>query len=197
MSALHLLRGYRCVCTSAADRLAIVPMSQEARGLDAGQRLATRLVGAGDNRSASIVNRIAEEERAHVAVGEAHRACAPTGYSVCMCHHVACVCMCVCRCDFSRLLGMSNEHGGCFILHPLVPTTTCTCLHRHAAAESSCADRRLVVLCCPAALLQVSNGLATCVWHWVWTPQLPSGPGCQAWGLNCSKGRSTIRNASW
>lgn len=50
-------------------RLAIVPMSQEARGLDAGQRLATRLVGAGDNRSASIVKRIAEEERAHVAVG--------------------------------------------------------------------------------------------------------------------------------
>jgi hypothetical protein len=52
------------------NRLAIVPMSQEARGLDAGQRLATRLVGCGDNRSASIVSRIAEEERAHVAVGE-------------------------------------------------------------------------------------------------------------------------------
>jgi uncharacterized ferritin-like protein (DUF455 family) len=47
-------------------------MSQEARGLDAGQRLATRLVGSGDKRSASIVNRIAEEERAHVAVGKGH-----------------------------------------------------------------------------------------------------------------------------
>lgn len=44
-------------------------MSQEARGLDAGQRLAARLVGAGDARSASIVSKIAEEERAHVAVG--------------------------------------------------------------------------------------------------------------------------------
>lgn len=52
-----------------AHRLAIVPMSQEARGLDAGQRLATRLVGAGDKRSADIVFQIALEEKAHVAVG--------------------------------------------------------------------------------------------------------------------------------
>ena len=59
-----------CCCCCCIPRLAIVPMSQEARGLDAGQRLATRLVGCGDNRSASIVSRIAEEERAHVAVGE-------------------------------------------------------------------------------------------------------------------------------
>eukprot|EP00878_Enallax_costatus_P038076 GHUV01043224.1.p1 GENE.GHUV01043224.1~~GHUV01043224.1.p1 ORF type:complete len:182 (+),score=57.46 GHUV01043224.1:262-807(+) len=44
-------------------------MSQEARGLDAGKRLAERLVGAGDARSASIVAAIATEERAHVAVG--------------------------------------------------------------------------------------------------------------------------------
>ena len=57
---------------SAGDisaRLAIVPMSQEARGLDSGARLADRLVGWGDNRSAAIVARIAEEEKAHVAVG--------------------------------------------------------------------------------------------------------------------------------
>lgn len=50
-------------------RLAVVPMSQEARGLDAGPRLQGRLVGWGDNRSAAIVGRIAAEERAHVAVG--------------------------------------------------------------------------------------------------------------------------------
>ena len=59
---------------SAGDlnaRLAVVPMSQEARGLDAGQRLAERLVGAGDARTAAIVARIADEERAHVAVGVA------------------------------------------------------------------------------------------------------------------------------
>ncbi|KAF8063064.1 hypothetical protein HT031_003903 [Scenedesmus sp. PABB004] len=57
---------------SAGDlgaRLAVVPLSQEARGLDAGQRLAQRLVGAGDARSAAIVAAIAAEERAHVAVG--------------------------------------------------------------------------------------------------------------------------------
>lgn len=47
-----------------------MPMSQEARGLDAGKRLAERLVGAGDGRSAAVVAAIAEEERAHVAVGE-------------------------------------------------------------------------------------------------------------------------------
>ncbi len=46
-------------------------MSQEARGLDAGARLASRLVGHGDARSAAIVSRIACEERAHVAVGVA------------------------------------------------------------------------------------------------------------------------------
>jgi hypothetical protein len=45
-------------------------MSQEARGLDAGQRLVERLVGAGDRRSAAIVRQIALEEKAHVAVGE-------------------------------------------------------------------------------------------------------------------------------
>ncbi|MCO5549858.1 hypothetical protein L7F22_003332 [Adiantum nelumboides] len=50
-------------------RLAVVPMVQEARGLDSGPRLAGRLVGWGDARSASIVNQIAEEELAHVAVG--------------------------------------------------------------------------------------------------------------------------------
>ena len=45
------------------------PSQQEARGLDAGDRLAKRLVGMGDNRTAAIVWRIAAEERAHVAVG--------------------------------------------------------------------------------------------------------------------------------
>ncbi|GAB4823905.1 hypothetical protein N2152v2_010951 [Parachlorella kessleri] len=50
-------------------RLAIVPMSQEARGLDAGKRLAEKLVGWGDNRTAAIVHQIALEERNHVAVG--------------------------------------------------------------------------------------------------------------------------------
>lgn len=37
---------------------------QEARGLDAGARLADRLTGHGDVRTAAIVLRIAEEEKA-------------------------------------------------------------------------------------------------------------------------------------
>lgn len=64
-----LWEGCRASAVDLSARLAIVPLSQEARGLDAGPRLVQRLVGLGDNRSAAIVRRIAEEERAHVAVG--------------------------------------------------------------------------------------------------------------------------------
>ncbi len=59
---------------SAGDvlaRLAVVPCMQEARGLDAGPKLAEKLVGSGDTRSAAVVRRIATEELAHVAVGVA------------------------------------------------------------------------------------------------------------------------------
>ncbi|KAL4448088.1 hypothetical protein ABPG75_005307 [Micractinium tetrahymenae] len=70
MPAHNLLwEGAEASCGDLGARLAIVPMSQEARGLDAGDRLAKRLVGLGDNRTAAIVRRIALEERAHVAVG--------------------------------------------------------------------------------------------------------------------------------
>ncbi len=55
---------------SLSGRLAVVPMSQEARGLDAGPRLVERLRGWGDMRSADIVARIGQEEKAHVAVGK-------------------------------------------------------------------------------------------------------------------------------
>ncbi|GJP79485.1 hypothetical protein CLOP_g9716 [Closterium sp. NIES-67] len=53
------------------DRLAVIPMVQEARGLDAGPRLVERLIGLGDTRSAAVVAKIAQEEVAHVAVGVA------------------------------------------------------------------------------------------------------------------------------
>lgn len=67
----HNLLWEGCIASASdvRERLAVVPMSQEARGLDAGGRLAERLVGMGDNVSAAIVSRIAEEEQAHVAVG--------------------------------------------------------------------------------------------------------------------------------
>jgi len=64
-----LWEGAVATRSDVLDRLAIVPCVQEARGLDAGPRLAERLVGAGDNRTAAIVRRIADEELAHVAVG--------------------------------------------------------------------------------------------------------------------------------
>jgi len=54
---------------SLAARLAVVPCVQEARGLDAGPRLTTRLNSNNDHRTADIVDRISEEELPHVAVG--------------------------------------------------------------------------------------------------------------------------------
>lgn len=63
------LAGCRASAADLSARLAIVPLSQEARGLDAGPRLVEKLVGFGDNRTAAIVRQISEEERAHVAVG--------------------------------------------------------------------------------------------------------------------------------
>nr|XP_043613953.1 uncharacterized protein HI_0077 [Erigeron canadensis] len=52
-----------------AARLAVIPLVQEARGLDAGPRLVKKLIGFGDLRTSNIVAKIAEEEVAHVAVG--------------------------------------------------------------------------------------------------------------------------------
>ncbi|XP_068664106.1 uncharacterized protein [Aristolochia californica] len=54
---------------SVAARLAVIPLVQEARGLDAGPRLVQKLMGFGDHRTSNIVSKIAEEEVAHVAVG--------------------------------------------------------------------------------------------------------------------------------
>ncbi|CAM6037658.1 unnamed protein product [Sphagnum compactum] len=64
-----LLRDCQKTTGSVTARLAVIPMMQEARGLDAGPRLVERLMGFGDARSASIAKHIAEEEVAHVAVG--------------------------------------------------------------------------------------------------------------------------------
>ena len=57
-----LWEGRRGPANDPLARLAVVPCMQEARGLDAGPRLAERLVGHGDNVSAAIVRRISEEE---------------------------------------------------------------------------------------------------------------------------------------
>ncbi|KAL3848785.1 hypothetical protein ACJIZ3_010667 [Penstemon smallii] len=54
---------------NVAARLAVIPLVQEARGLDAGPRLVNKLIGFGDDRSSNIVAKISDEEVAHVAVG--------------------------------------------------------------------------------------------------------------------------------
>ena len=56
---------------SVRARVVVIPCVQEARGLDAGPRLCQRLRDMGDRRSAAVVGQIAEEEKAHVAVGVA------------------------------------------------------------------------------------------------------------------------------
>jgi uncharacterized ferritin-like protein (DUF455 family) len=58
-----------CSKTSRKERLAVGQLCQEARGLDAGPKLAERLTGMGDLESAAIVKKIAEEEVAHVSIG--------------------------------------------------------------------------------------------------------------------------------
>ncbi|KAM1114211.1 uncharacterized protein LOC126583991 [Malus sylvestris] len=67
----HNLLWRECEKSSdnVAARLAVIPLVQEARGLDAGPRLVQKLVGFGDLRTSNIVARIADEEVAHVAVG--------------------------------------------------------------------------------------------------------------------------------
>lgn len=60
-------------CEKSSDdivaRLAVIPLVQEARGLDAGPRLVQKLIGFGDVKTSNIVAKIAQEEVAHVAVG--------------------------------------------------------------------------------------------------------------------------------
>ena len=64
-----LWQGAEASKAHVATRMVVIPMVQEARGLDAGPRLAEKLGSLGDAKSAAIVRRIAEEEKAHVAVG--------------------------------------------------------------------------------------------------------------------------------
>ncbi|RLN87776.1 hypothetical protein BBJ28_00025484, partial [Nothophytophthora sp. Chile5] len=52
-----------------AARIAIVPLVQEARGLDSGDRLVHRIKSMGDKESARVVAQIVFEERAHVRCG--------------------------------------------------------------------------------------------------------------------------------
>ncbi len=56
----------------AAARLAVVPMVLEARGLDVTPPMIERLVAAGDERGARILERILDDEIRHVRFGSKH-----------------------------------------------------------------------------------------------------------------------------
>ena len=56
----------------AAARLAIVPMVLEARGLDVTPPMLARLLSAGDNAGARILERILDDEIRHVRAGSRH-----------------------------------------------------------------------------------------------------------------------------
>ncbi|ETV92608.1 hypothetical protein H310_13063 [Aphanomyces invadans] len=66
---------------SLASRLAVIPLVQEARGLDAGPRLVHKLKSMGDSVSADVVAQIVFEERGHVSCGMKwfKHLCAATG----------------------------------------------------------------------------------------------------------------------
>lgn len=56
-------------CDDLLARLALVPRTLEARGLDASPLIRNKLAGAGDAQSAAIVDLILRDEIGHVAIG--------------------------------------------------------------------------------------------------------------------------------
>jgi uncharacterized ferritin-like protein (DUF455 family) len=61
-------------------RMALVPRTLEARGLDASKLMLAKLIQAGDARAASIVQRILNDEIRHVAIGNIwYRYCCEQG----------------------------------------------------------------------------------------------------------------------
>lgn len=65
----QLWDGAQATSNDVAARVAVVPCTQEAKGLDAGGKIESKLASCQDKRSATIVRQITQEELAHVAVG--------------------------------------------------------------------------------------------------------------------------------
>ncbi|WP_447918531.1 ferritin-like domain-containing protein [Achromobacter aegrifaciens] len=86
-------------------RLALVPRTLEARGLDASPMIRAKLAGAGDAESAAIVDIILADEIGHVAIGNHwyKQLCAQTGRDP-----VACYAELAQRYDAPRLRGPFN-----------------------------------------------------------------------------------------
>ncbi|TMW57071.1 hypothetical protein Poli38472_002996 [Pythium oligandrum] len=68
-ATLALLEHAANTTEALAARIAVVPLVQEARGLDSGERLVHKLQSVGDKASAKIVEQIVFEERNHVSCG--------------------------------------------------------------------------------------------------------------------------------
>ncbi|GAB9464353.1 Glycosyl transferase group 1 [Globisporangium polare] len=68
-ATLALLEHASNTAADLAARIAVIPLVQEARGLDSGDRLVHKLRSMGDKPSAKIVEQIVFEERSHVAFG--------------------------------------------------------------------------------------------------------------------------------
>lgn len=66
---LALLEHANNTADDLGARLAVVPLVQEARGLDSGERLVHKLMSMGDRPSAEIVKLIVKEEEEHVSYG--------------------------------------------------------------------------------------------------------------------------------
>lgn len=68
-ATLALLEHASNTAEDLAARIAVIPLVQEARGLDSGDRLVHKLLSLGDRPSAKIVEQIVFEERSHVSFG--------------------------------------------------------------------------------------------------------------------------------
>ncbi|KAL4108408.1 hypothetical protein PRIC1_000124 [Phytophthora ramorum] len=68
-ATVALLEHAANTAADLAARIAVVPLVQEARGLDSGDRLVHRIKSMGDKASARVVEQIVWEEREHVRCG--------------------------------------------------------------------------------------------------------------------------------
>ncbi|KAF1331607.1 Glycosyl transferase group 1, partial [Globisporangium splendens] len=68
-ATMALLEHATNTAADLAARIAVIPLVQEARGLDSGDRLVHKLMSMGDKPSARVVEQIVFEERSHVSCG--------------------------------------------------------------------------------------------------------------------------------
>jgi uncharacterized ferritin-like protein (DUF455 family) len=69
--SIHDKLWNNCIATKddSLGRICIISLVQEARGLDAGPRLVSKLKSQGDTKSAAIIEKIVSDEVKHVQIG--------------------------------------------------------------------------------------------------------------------------------